>query len=87
MATPFDAELSISFLDFCIRSIYLEHAPKEVRPTLPRPTTSLEQEVPNEVAYADDVNFFGQNYSDVNMDKKDYTSISESEEGWNEVKK
>ena len=87
MATPLDAELSISFLDFCIISIYLEHALKEVRPTLPRPTTLFEEEIPNEVAYADDVDFFGQNYADVNMDKIDYTSISESEEGWKEVKK
>ena len=87
MATPLDAELSISFLDFYTRSIYLEHALKEVRPTLPRPTTSFEEEIPNEVAYADNVNFFGQNYADVNMDKIDYTSVSESEEGWKQVKK
>ena len=87
MATPLDAELSISFLDFCTRSIYLERALKEVRPTLPRPTTSFEEEIPNEVAYADDVNFFGQNYADADMDKTDFTSISESEEGWKEVKK
>ena len=75
MATPLDAKLSISFLDFCIRSIYLEHALKEVRPTLPRPTTSFEEETPNEVAYADDVDFIGQNYADVNMEKIEYILI------------
>ena len=46
-------------------TIYLEHALKEVRPTLPRPTTSFEEEIPNEVAYADDVDFIGQNYADI----------------------
>ena len=70
-------------------SIYLEHALKEVRPTLPRPTTSFEEEIPNKVAYADDVDFIGQNYADikkiqevlkkyqlkVNTDKTEYTSI------------
>ena len=40
-------------------TVYLEHALKEVRPTLPRPTTSFEAETPNEVAYADDVDFIG----------------------------
>ena len=83
-------------------TIYLEHAVKEVRPTQPRPTNSFEEEIPNEVAYADDVDFIGQNYADiikiqevlkkkyqlkVNTDKTEYTSISKSEEGWKEVKK
>ena len=31
-------------------TIYLEHALKEVRPTLSRPTSSFEAEIPNEVA-------------------------------------
>ena len=74
----------------------------EVRPTLPRPTTSFEEEIPNQVAYADNVDFIGQNYADikkipevlkkkyqlkVNMDKTEDTSISKSEEGCKEVKK
>ena len=81
--------------------IYLEHALKEVRPTLPIPTTPFEAEIPNEVAYADDVDFIGKNYADitkiqevlkkyqlkVNTDKTEYTSISKREEGWKEVKK
>ena len=32
---------------------------------LPRPTSSFEAEIPNEVAYADDVDFIGQNYADI----------------------
>ena len=32
---------------------------------LPRPTSSFATEIPNEVAYADDVDFIGQNYADI----------------------
>ena len=32
---------------------------------LPRPTSSFEAEIPNEVAYADDGDFIGQNYADI----------------------
>ena len=46
-------------------TIYLEHALNEVRPTLPRPTTSFEAEIPNEIAYATNVDFIGQNYVDI----------------------
>ena len=46
-------------------TIYLEHAFKVVRPTLPSPTAPFEAEIPNEVAYADDVDFIGQNYADI----------------------
>ena len=47
-------------------TVYLEqYAFKEVRHTLPRPTTSFEAEIPNEVAYADDVDLFSQNYADI----------------------
>ena len=35
----------------------------EVLPTLPRPTTSFEEEIPHEVAY--DVDFVGHNYADI----------------------
>ena len=38
-------------------TVYLEHLLKEVRSTLPRPTTSFEAEIPNEVAYANDLDF------------------------------
>ena len=70
-------------------SIYYRFRTCSQRPTLPRPTTSFEEEIPNEVAYADDVDFIGQNYADikkiqevlkkcqlkVNTDKTEYTSI------------
>ena len=69
-------------------TIYLEHALKEVRFTLPRPTTSFEEEIPNKVAYAVDIDFIGQNYAGikkiqevlknrlkVNTDKTEYSSI------------
>ena len=46
-------------------TIYLEHTLKEVRPKLPRPTTPFGEKIPNEVAYADDVDFIGQNYADI----------------------
>ena len=36
-----------------------------MRPTLPRPTTSFKAKIPNEVAYAGDVDFIGQNYADI----------------------
>ena len=44
-------------------TVYLEHALNEVRPTVPRPTSSFEAEIPNEVAYADNVDFIGKNYT------------------------
>ena len=46
-------------------SVYLEHALKEVRPTLPRPTISFEAEIPNKVAYADAVGFLEQSYAGI----------------------
>ncbi|GFS07555.1 alpha-1,6-mannosylglycoprotein 6-beta-N-acetylglucosaminyltransferase A [Elysia marginata] len=35
-------------------TIYLEHAQKEVRPVLPKPSTPLEKVLPREIAYVDD---------------------------------
>ena len=46
--------------------VYLEHALKEVRTTLPRPIVKYEKEIPNEIAYADDVDFIGQDYVNIN---------------------
>ena len=58
-------------------TIYLEHALKEVRPTLPRPTSSFEEKIPNEVVYADDVDFILKKYQlKVNTDKTEYTSFN-----------
>ena len=44
---------------FILSIVYPEHALKKVRPTLPRPTTLFKAEIPNEVPYADDVDFIG----------------------------
>ena len=49
--------------------IHLEHALKEIRRTLPRPT-SLAAEIPNEVAYADDVDFIEHSYADIKKIQK-----------------
>ena len=46
--------------------IYLEHALKEVRTTLLRPIVKYEKEIPNEIAYADEVDFIGQDYVNIN---------------------
>ena len=46
--------------------VYLEHALKEVRTTLTRPIVKYEKEIPNEIAYADDVDFIGQDYVNIN---------------------
>ena len=65
---PFTSNVGIpqgNSLSSVLFTIYLEHALKEARPTLPKPTTSFEAEIPNEVAYADDVEFNGQNYADI----------------------
>ena len=70
--------------------VYLEHALKEVRTTLPRPIAKYEKEIPNEIAYADDVDFIGQDYVNineiqetlhkyqlkVNTDKTEFTALS-----------
>ena len=44
--------------------VYLEHF--EVRTTLPRPIVKYEKEISNEIAYADDVDFIGQDYININ---------------------
>ena len=81
--------------------VYLEHALKEVRTTLPRPIAKYEKEIPNEIAYADDVDFIGQDYVNineiqetlhkyqlkVNTDKTEFTALSKNEEDWKNAKK
>ena len=81
--------------------VYLEHALKEVRTTLPRPIVKYEKEIPNEIAYADDVDFIGQDYVNineiqetlhkyqlkVNTDKTEFTALSKNEEDWKNAKK
>ena len=46
--------------------VYLEHALKKVRTLLLRPKVKYEKEIPNEIAYADDVDFIGQDYVNIN---------------------
>ena len=46
-------------------TIYLEHALKEVRTVLGKPKSSLEENIPREIAYADDVDFVGLEYIDI----------------------
>ena len=81
--------------------VYLEHALKEVRTTLPRPIVKYEKEIPNEIAYADDVDFIGQDYVNineiqetlhkyqlkVNTDKTEFTALSKNKEDWKNAKK
>ena len=38
-------------------TIYLEHALKEVRTVIGEPKSPLEEKIPREIAYADDVDF------------------------------
>ena len=82
--------------------VYLEHALKEVRTTLPKPIVKYEKkEIPNEIAYANDVGFIGQDYVNineiqetlhkyqlkVNKDKTEFTALSKNEEDWKNAKK
>ena len=46
--------------------VYLEHALKEFRTTLPRPIVKYEKEIPNEIAYTEDVDFIRQDYVNIN---------------------
>ena len=82
-------------------TIYLEHALKEVRTVLGKPKSSLEEKIPREIAYADDVDFVGLEYIDidavqrpfhrynlkVNIEKTEKTSLSKSEDAWRSTKK
>ena len=72
--------------------VYLEHALKEVRTTLPRPIVKYEKEIPNEIAYEDDMDFIGQDNVNineiqetlhkyqlkVNKDKTEFTALSKN---------
>ncbi|GFS15030.1 endonuclease-reverse transcriptase [Elysia marginata] len=82
-------------------TIYLEHALKEVRLVLPKPSTPLEKVLPREVAYADDVDFVAfqdidieevgkvlEKYNlQVNVDKTEFTNLSRGETNWQTTKK
>ena len=45
--------------------IYLEHALKEVRTVIGEPKSPLEEKIPREIAYADDVDFVGLEHIDI----------------------
>ncbi|GFR64335.1 hypothetical protein ElyMa_005504400 [Elysia marginata] len=54
-------------------TIYLEHALKEVRPVLPKPSTPLEKVLPREIAYADGVDFVA--FQDIDIEEVDDSQI------------
>ena len=46
-------------------TIYLEHALKEVRTVIAKRKSPLEEKIPREIPYADDVDFVGLEYKDI----------------------
>ena len=67
-------------------TINLEHALKEVRTVIGEPKSPLEEKIPREIAYADDVDFVGLEYIDIDavqrtlhrynyIDKTEKTSV------------
>ena len=81
--------------------VYLENALKEVRPLLPQPVTESEKTLPNEIAYADDVDFIARERIDVkqiqrvlkwynlevDVNKTEYTIRDRNENSWKNTKK
>ncbi|GFS20409.1 endonuclease-reverse transcriptase [Elysia marginata] len=84
-----------------LSTIYLDHALKEVRPVVPKPSTPLEKVLPREIAYADDADFVAfqdidieevgkvlEKYNlQVNVDKTEFTNLSRGETNWQTTKK
>ena len=82
-------------------TVYLEHALKNARDIIGQPKTRLEQLIPREIAYADDVDFVGSDYMDikaiqkeldnfnlkVNVGKTELTSLSKVEDEWKTTRK
>ena len=80
-------------------TIYLEHALKEVRTVIGEPKSPLEEKIPREIAYADDVDFVGLEYIDidavqrtlhrynlkVNIDKTEKKNIIKQKRGCLEI--
>ena len=80
-------------------TIYLEHALKEVR-SYRRAQVTIEEKISREIAYADDVDFVGLEYIDidavqrtlhryilkVNIDKTEKTSLSKNKDAWRSTK-
>ena len=85
----------------CSLPLYLEHALKEVSTVIGEPKSPLQEKIPREIAYADDVDFVGLEYIDidavqrtlhrynlkVNIDKTEKTSLSKNEDAWRSTKK
>ena len=81
--------------------IYLEQALKNVRSTLDSPSNTTEAHLPNEIAYADDIDFIGNKPVNVkkveetlkvhklkvNVDKTEHTSVRKHSEEWKTSKK
>ena len=73
--------------------------PKEVRKVIGKPKSSLEEKIPREIAYADDVDFVGLEYIDidavqrtlhrynlkVNIEKKTEKNITKQKRGCLEI--
>ncbi|GFR75796.1 endonuclease-reverse transcriptase [Elysia marginata] len=82
-------------------SIYLEHALRKTWTVIGDPTTKLEELIPREIAYANDVDFIGSQYIDidavenalkefdliVNVNKTELTSISKEVTEWRKQRK
>ena len=81
--------------------IYLEQALENVRSTLDSPSNTTEAHLPNEIAYADDIDFIGNKPVNVkkieeilkvhklkvNVDKTEHTSVRKHSEEWKTSKK
>ena len=81
--------------------IYLEQALKNVRSTPDNPSNTTEAHLPNEIVYADDIDFIGNQPANVkkiedtlkvhklkvNVDKTVYSSVRKHSEEWNTSKK
>ena len=57
-------------------TIYLEHALKEVRTVIGKPKSPLEEKIPREIAYADDVDFVGLEYIDIDAKQRTLHNIT-----------
>ena len=73
-------------------TIYLEHALKEVRKVIGEPKSPLEEKIPREIAYAEDVDFVGrEHFTDITLKsiltKQKKTPLSKNEDAWRSTKK
>ena len=57
-------------------TIYIEHALKEVRTVIGEPKSPLEEKIPREIAYADDVDFVGLECIDIDAVQEHFTDIT-----------